>query len=141
MKIRIKNTALNYIMKISKIDHLVLTVASTSTTCAFYERVLGMQAIEFADNRKALTFGRYKLNLHEVGKEFEPKAKRPVAGSADLCLITDSRSEDILCHLNSENINIEEGPVQRTGANGAITSFYIRDPDENLIEIATYADK
>ena len=125
-------------MKISKIDHLVLTVASISATCDFYERILGMTTIEFADNRKALTFGRYKFNLHQLNNEFEPKAKLPTAGSADLCLITDSTQQEIRAHFNSENIEIEEGPVQRTGANGPITSFYIRDPDENLIEIATY---
>lgn len=125
-------------MKISKIDHLVLTVASISVTCDFYERILGMTAIEFADNRKALSFGRYKFNLHQHNNEFEPKAKLPTPGSADLCLITDSSEQEILSHLNAENIDIKQGPVQRTGANGSITSFYIRDPDENLIEIATY---
>lgn len=125
-------------MKISKIDHLVLTVASISVTCDFYERILGMTAIEFADNRKALTFGHYKINLHQLNNEFEPKAKLPTPGSADLCLITDSTQQEILAHLNTENIEIEQGPVQRSGANGSITSFYIRDPDENLIEIATY---
>ena len=125
-------------MNITKFDHLVLTVACIETTCRFYERVLGMQTDTFADNRKALKFAQFKFNLHEVGHEIEPKAKRPTAGSADLCLITESTADDICNHLNRENIEIEQGPVQRTGANGSIISFYFRDPDENLIEVSTY---
>ena len=127
-------------MKVNAIDHLVLTVSSVTSTCEFYERVLGMRAIDFAGNRKALSFGRYKINLHELGKEFEPKAKWPTAGSADLCLITESAADEIKSHLESQNIPIELGPVSRTGANGPILSFYLRDPDDNLIEISTYRD-
>ena len=125
-------------MKITNIDHLVLTVASISRTCAFYERVLGMKTIDFADNRKALSFGPHKINLHQLGNEFEPKAKHPTAGSADLCLITDSTVDEIKAHLEHLEIIVELGPVARTGANGSITSFYLRDPDDNLIEISTY---
>ena len=128
-------------MKIKAIDHLVLTVKCISSTCAFYERILGMKTVDFANNRKALSFGRYKINLHELGKEFEPKAKRPTAGSADLCLITDSSADKIQAHLLSHKIDIEQGPVARTGANGPITSIYFRDPDENLIEVSTYANR
>ena len=121
-----------------KIDHLVLTVTSIERTCEFYQRILGMQIITFGNNRMALQFGEHKLNLHELGKEFEPKADKPSAGSADLCLITESNAEEIAFHLNQHNIKIEQGPVPRTGANGPITSFYFRDPDKNLIEVATY---
>lgn len=127
-------------MKITAIDHLVLTVSCINTSCEFYQRVLGMRIIEFEGTRKALSFDRYKINLHENGKEIEPHARRPTAGSADLCLITDSTAPQIKNHLSSQNIAIEQGPVSRTGANGSIISFYLRDPDGNLIEISTYAN-
>ena len=128
-------------MKIAKIDHLVLTVTYIEATCSFYERTLGMKSIEFEGNRKALIFNQCKINLHQLGNEFEPKAGRPTAGSADLCLITDSTAAEIKAHLLSQNVEIEQGPVPRTGANGSITSFYFHDPDENLIEISTYQDQ
>ncbi len=129
-----------YKMKVSRIDHLVLTVTCIETTCRFYERSLGMETIEFGDNRKALRFGCYKFNLHQLGHEYEPKAALPTPGSADLCLIADSAAGEIEAHMKSQKIVIERGPVTRTGANGPITSFYIRDPDKNLIEISTYND-
>ena len=122
------------------LDHLVLTVASNPTTIAFYERALGMQATAFetatAQRRWALAFGRSKINLHEAGREFEPKARRPTAGSADLCFLTDVARVNWINHLDAEQISIEEGPVDRTGAQGPLQSIYIRDPDQNLIEIA-----
>ncbi|ASR49954.1 VOC family virulence protein [Paenibacillus kribbensis] len=125
-------------MHISRLDHLVLTVRNVNTTCDFYSQVLGMEVITFGEGRKALHFGQQKINLHEVGKEFEPKAKMPMSGSADLCFITDVELSDVISHLDSCGIPIEEGPVQRTGALAPITSVYIRDPDGNLIEISNY---
>ncbi len=126
-------------MRIDRLDHLVLTVASIEATCAFYVRVCGMQVVEFAGGRKALTFGRQKFNLHEAGREFEPKAARPTPGSADLCLIAEGTLEDVVAHLDAEGVAIEEGPVDRTGATGPIRSVYFRDPDANLIEVSVYA--
>ncbi|QYK67248.1 Virulence protein [Paenibacillus sp. S02] len=123
---------------ISQLDHLVLTVRNVNTTCDFYSRVLGMEVITFEEGRKALHFGQQKINLHEVSKEFEPKAKMPMSGSADLCFITDVQLSDVIFHLDSCGIPIEEGPVKRTGALAPITSVYIRDPDGNLIEISNY---
>ncbi|PTM59227.1 catechol 2,3-dioxygenase-like lactoylglutathione lyase family enzyme [Desmospora activa DSM 45169] len=123
-------------MKVDRLDHLVLTVKEITATCEFYNRVLGMEVITFGEGRKALQFGKQKINLHEAGKEFEPKAKHPIPGSADLCLITEVSLDDVIGHLVSCQIPIEDGPVSRTGAMGPITSIYIRDPDENLIEIA-----
>ncbi|XP_059833152.1 glyoxalase domain-containing protein 5 isoform X1 [Hypanus sabinus] len=89
-------------------------------------------------NRKALSFGNQKFNLHEIGKEFEPKAHKPTAGSIDLCLITDTPISKVIEHLKVCGVNIEEGPVERTGAVGPITSIYFRDPDNNLVEVSNY---
>lgn len=125
-------------MKIDRLDHLVLTVADIAATCRFYERVLGMKTVTFGQGRTALQFGRSKINLHQAGKEFEPKAERPTPGSADLCLITEMPLAQVIAHVKSCGVAIETGPVARTGATGAITSIYIRDPDRNLIEIANY---
>jgi catechol 2,3-dioxygenase-like lactoylglutathione lyase family enzyme len=123
---------------IDRLDHLVLTVADIDATVAFYERVLGMEPVTFGAGRTALSFGRQKINLHERGAEFEPKAAHPTPGSADLCLITNATVDDLLAHLAKVGVEIEEGPVARTGAVGPITSVYFRDPDRNLIEVSTY---
>ncbi|PWC91393.1 virulence protein [Azospirillum sp. TSH100] len=126
-------------MRIDRIDHFVLTVASIEATCAFYRDVLGMEVVTFAGGRRALSFGAQKINLHEVGREFEPKAVSPTAGSGDFCLITDTPLDQVIAELQARGITIEEGPVGRTGATGPIRSVYIRDPDDNLVEIANYA--
>ncbi|QNX60946.1 VOC family protein [Acinetobacter seifertii] len=123
-------------MKISHLDHLVLTVASIENTCNFYQTVLGFEVITFKGDRKALQFGNQKINLHQQGKEFEPKALQPTPGSADLCFISDTPISEVVAHLNQLNIQIEEGPIERTGAMHPILSVYIRDPDQNLIEIS-----
>ncbi|MEK4229545.1 VOC family protein [Solibacillus sp. FSL H8-0538] len=125
-------------MKITHIDHLVLTVQNIDKTCIFYSQVLGMGIVTFGEGRKALSFGQQKINLHEVGKEFEPKADKATSGSADLCLITDFSLSDVINHFNKLGVPIEDGPIQRTGAVGPITSVYIRDPDGNLIEVSNY---
>ena len=123
-------------MKIDGLDHLVLTVADIGKTCEFYGHVLGMEVVTFGADRKALAFGAQKINLHQRGKEFAPKAAFPTPGSADLCFLTDVPLEDVAAHIRSCGIAIEEGPVRRTGATGPILSLYARDPDGNLIEIA-----
>ena len=125
-------------MKISYLDHLVLTVASIETTCQFYQSALNFEVITFGENRKALQFGHQKINLHQVGKEFEPKAYHPTVGSADLCFIAETPLNEVISHLQSLNIEIVEGPIERTGAMGKILSIYLRDPDQNLIEISNY---
>jgi catechol 2,3-dioxygenase-like lactoylglutathione lyase family enzyme len=122
---------------IDHLDHLVLTVASIDATVAFYTSTLGMEVIAFG-NRKALRFGEQKINLHQVGREFEPKAVRPTPGSADLCFITKAPLEQVISHLNARNCTIELGPVARDGARGEMLSIYLRDPDLNLIEISNY---
>lgn len=121
---------------IRSLDHLVLTVASIDATCEFYSRVLRMEIETFGEGRKALKFGEQKINLHEIGKEFEPKAARPTPGSGDLCFLADLPLEAVIEHLQREGVAIEEGPVRRTGATGPILSVYFRDPDANLIEVS-----
>jgi len=126
-------------IRIDHLDHLVLTVASIEATCDFYARALGMSVESFGQGRTALRFGDQKINLHQVGREFEPKALRPMPGSADLCFIAATPLEEVTAHLQRLGIAIEEGPVPRTGATGPIRSVYLRDPDANLIEIANPA--
>ncbi len=123
-------------MRIDSLDHLVLTVADIEASCAFYRQVLGMEVITFGQGRKALAFGVQKINLHQAGREFEPKAHRPTPGSADLCLLTSVPLTQVQNHLAACGVAVIEGPVQRTGAQGPILSVYFRDPDLNLIEVA-----
>jgi catechol 2,3-dioxygenase-like lactoylglutathione lyase family enzyme len=125
-------------MRIDRLDHLVLTVADVEATCAFYRDVLGMTVVTFGAGRRALAFGRQKINLHETGREIDPKAQRPTPGSADLCLVAATALETVIAELVAHGVAIVEGPVPRTGATGPIRSVYIRDPDANLVEIATY---
>ncbi|QCO00448.1 VOC family protein (plasmid) [Azospirillum argentinense] len=125
-------------MKTLRIDHIVLTVSSISVACDFYSRVLGMEVITFGEGRKALTFGSQKINLHEAGQEFEPKAARPTPGAIDLCFIVEPGIAEVITHLNAQGVEVEEGPVLRTGATGPIRSVYFRDPDGNLIEVSEY---
>lgn len=120
-------------MNINRLDHLVLTVKDIETTVQFYVSVLGMEKEEFGAGRLALKFGNQKINLHQTGKEFEPKADKPTSGSADLCFITEVTLNEAMNHVRSKGVEIIEGPVSRTGATGPINSFYFRDPDMNLI--------
>lgn len=125
-------------MQINRLDHLVLTVKDIDATCAFYSRVLGMDIITFGEGRKALQFGQQKINLHQQGNEFEPKAEKPTPGSADLCFVTERPLQKVLLHLSECGVEVEEGPVRRTGATGPIESVYFRDPDMNLLEVSNY---
>ena len=124
---------------IDHLDHLVLTVANIDTTCDFYSRILGMKKVTFAGGRKALAFGRQKINLHPAGNEYDPKAATPMPGSGDLCFIAAEPIDDVIAHLNVEGVEIIEGPGLKTGATGPINSVYFRDPDGNLIEVSNYA--
>ncbi len=125
-------------MKIDRLDHFVLTVASIQTTVEFYTQAFGMEPMSFGNGRQALLFGEQKINLHQVGAEFLPKAAHPTPGGADFCLIAATPLAEVVTHLHGLHIPIEAGPVARTGANGPIRSLYLRDPDNNLIEIAEY---
>ncbi len=125
-------------IRIESLDHLVLTVADLDQTVQFYTDILGMSLVEFGENneRKALCFGKQKINLHQQGREFEPKAKTALPGTADLCFLTRTPLKEVQAHLQKKGISLESGPVQRTGATGPILSIYLRDPDGNLLEIS-----
>ncbi|MEQ9692596.1 VOC family protein [Shimia sp. SDUM112013] len=127
--------------KVSSLDHLVLTVSDISATLTFYSEILGMQIEQFrpadGSTRWALKYGSQKINLHSAEVVFAPHAKHPVPGSADLCFLSDTPISQWMAHLSANSIEIIEGPVQRTGATGPILSIYVRDPDQNLIEIST----
>lgn len=125
-------------MKLDRIDHFVLTVHDVKATCDFYSRVLGIEVEDFEGGRRALNFGWQKINLHQAGAEFEPKAGKPTPGSGDFCLITDAPLERIVEHVQSCGVEIIEGPILRTGAVGRLESIYLRDPDGNLVEVSNY---
>jgi catechol 2,3-dioxygenase-like lactoylglutathione lyase family enzyme len=121
---------------IDHLDHIVLTTARTEQCIDFYTRVLGMTFERFGEGRMALKFGGQKINLHEKGREFEPKATLAAPGTLDICFIASMPLEQVIAKLRSCKISIVEGPVMKTGARGPIRSVYIRDPDGNLVEIS-----
>ena len=125
-------------MKIDSIDHIVLTVKDIRRTVQFYTEILGMEAVAYGSGRRGLAFGNQKINLHEKGKEFEPKALYPTCGSGDLCFVVSTNIESVKTELERKEIEIIEGIIERTGAVGTIRSIYIRDPDQNLIELSNY---
>ena len=130
-------------LEIQSIDHIVMQAADVAKTVKFYTEILGMQHQEFQPPaggpvRQSLNFGRQKINLHDASSPYVPHAANPVAGSVDLCFITTHPIADWQAHLTGHGIDIEEGPVRKTGANGPLISLYIRDPDQNLIEISNY---
>jgi catechol 2,3-dioxygenase-like lactoylglutathione lyase family enzyme len=118
------------------IDHFVLTAGDVDATIDFYTRVLGMTAETFGAGRRALSFGNQKINLHQAGAEFEPKARLATPGSADFCLLSDVPVAEVALHLAAEGVAIIEGPVEKIGAAGALVSIYFRDPDGNLVEVS-----
>ena len=130
-------------LKIQSIDHIVMQAADVAATVAFYTEIMGMEHSEFQPPtggpvRQSLHFGNQKINLHNASSPYIPHAKNPVAGSVDLCFITNQPLGDWQQHLANHGVEIEDGPVRKTGANGPLLSVYIRDPDDNLIEISNY---
>jgi catechol 2,3-dioxygenase-like lactoylglutathione lyase family enzyme len=126
---------------IDHIDHIVLTTRDKAGCIRFYTEVLGMKLEEFrtpTETRLALKFGRQKINVHEWGKEFEPRAHVAAPGTLDLCFIAAVPLETIIQRFNEQKIPILEGPVAKTGAMGPMRSVYVRDPDLNLVEISVY---
>lgn len=120
---------------ITGIDHIVLTVRDIEKSAEFYARVLKMEVITFGQGRRALRFGTQKINLQTLGQETRNFAG---IGSGDLCLITEMETADLLGHLAAEGVAVVEGPVQKSGAMGPITSVYFNDPDGNLVEVSRY---
>ena len=125
-------------MEITHIDHIVLNVQDLKKTVQFYCDVLSMEKEVFGNGRVALKFGNQKINLHQAGNEFEPKAANPIPGSADMCFVTKTKLKVAMRRVRDKGIEIIEGPVTKAGAKGPIESFYFRDPDENLIEVSNY---
>jgi catechol 2,3-dioxygenase-like lactoylglutathione lyase family enzyme len=128
------------LMEFDRIDHVVFTVRDIAATCDFYVRALGLRVLTFDDGRRALQVGQCKINLHQQGHEFEPKALRPGPGTQDICLVTTTPLHEVISHLRAVGIAIVEGPVPRTGARGTMESVYVRDPDGNLVEVARYPE-
>ena len=124
---------------IGSIDHVVLTTRDLHRCLDFYTRVLGMTIEHYGKGRIALRFGDHKVNVHPPGFDAGIKARIPTPGSLDLCLLADRPLDEVIAHLKAQKVKIEEGPVVRTGARFPIRSIYIRDPDENLIEISEKA--
>jgi catechol 2,3-dioxygenase-like lactoylglutathione lyase family enzyme len=134
-------------LTIQRIDHIVLTCRDVAATIRFYTEVLGMKEATFGSGRKALAFGRQKINLHSVGQAVDAAAggvaavaASPAPGSADLCLIVSESVGTVVAHLAACGVPVDEGPVLRTGALGPVESVYVRDPDGNLIELSRYVD-
>ena len=125
-------------ISIDRIDHIVLTVFDLERTIDFYSRVLGMEPVTFAGGRRGLAFGRQKLNLHQAGREFEPKALKPAPGAIDLCFISATPLAEVIETLKAHGVAIIDGPVPKTGALGPMMSVYFRDPDGNLVEVSNY---
>ena len=124
---------------IHRLDHLVLTTRDRERCVDFYTRVLGMRLVTFGEGRIAFRFGDQKINLHEAGRELEPKARHPTPGALDLCLLAEASLDEVAGRLRAAGVEIELGPVPRTGATGPIRSIYVRDPDGNLVEISEAA--
>lgn len=118
------------------IDHCVMTVENVDITVNWYLRVLGVKSAVFGEGRKALLLNKQKINLHQKGAEFEPKAFAPTPGSMDICFMATTPLDKVLEHFKTQRVAIEKGPIKRNGATGLITSVYIRDPDKNLLEIS-----
>ena len=128
---------------VDRLDHLVINCKDVETSASWYQRVLGMERETFGhDNRTAVRFGGQKMNLrpHDADAEAWHTGRNTAPGSQDLCFIVTVSGEEIAKHLTACGVTIVEGPVQKFGALGALSSVYCRDPDGNLIEISTYGD-
>ena len=124
---------------VDRIDHVVLNCRDVERSAAWYERVLGMGREVFGDGRVALVFGNQKINVRPSGAPNWATGAVDAPGSLDLCFIADMSPDDVGAHLRACGVQVTEGPVAKTGALGPMTSHYCRDPDGNLIEVASYS--
>jgi len=127
-------------IQISHIDHIVLTVSDVARSCDFYSDILGMDVRTFAGGRKALHFGKYKINLHTSDSDVQPKAMHPAHGTIDICFILNGDLEDFIIHLKEHGVEIVSGPGRRNGAVTSLRSVYFHDPDGNLVEVSVPID-
>lgn len=125
-------------IKVDRLDHLVLTVQNVEKTCQFYAKALGIKSVTFGSGSKALCLGAQRIKLQQRGQESEPKAGTATPGSGDFCFITQTDLEQVVQHLVSCNIEVIDGPIRRSGTNGPMTSIYFRDPDLNLVQVSAY---
>lgn len=126
---------------IDHVDHIVLTTRDKPACIRFYTEILGMKLVTFktpTEERIAFTFGNQKINLHEWGREFAPRAHVAAPGTLDLCFIASVSLDEVVRRLSQAKVPVLEGPVKKTGAVGPIRSVYVRDPDLNLVEISVY---
>ena len=126
---------------IDHIDHVVLTTRDKAACIRFYTEILGMKLVSFrtpTEERFAFAFGNQKINVHEWGREFSPRAHVAAPGTLDLCFIASASLDEVIKKLNQAKVPVIEGPVKKTGATGPIRSVYVRDPDLNLVEISVY---
>lgn len=127
-------------IKIQSLDHLVITAGDLHATIDFYTRVLGMAHVAFGDNLHAVHFGDQKFNIHDAATDVSPKAENIVPGSEDFCLISETPVSQVIRHLQACGVEIEDGPVTRSGAAGKLESVYFRDPDGNLVEVSNVVE-
>ena len=123
---------------VDHIDHVVLNCRDVDACVDWYVRVLGMRQEVFGGGRIALVFGEQKINVRPTGAPNWVTAATDAPGSLDLCFIVDAEPDVIGAHLRACGVEITEGPVPKTGAKGPMTSHYCRDPDGNLVEVASY---
>jgi catechol 2,3-dioxygenase-like lactoylglutathione lyase family enzyme len=123
---------------VDRIDHVVLNCRDVEQTVDWYMRVLGMTRDVFGADRVALVFGDQKLNVRPTGAPNWPTGAVDAPGSLDLCFIADVSADEVGAHLRACGVHITEGPVGKIGARGPMTSHYCRDPDGNLVEVASY---
>lgn len=130
-------------MKMRRIDHVVLTVTNLEDSMCFYHEVFDMPVIDDQSNDEVITLrcGHQLIRLQKVDRSTKLVADKPTIGSADLCLVAGDKVDDILHHFKSYYVDVVEGPVEKHGSEGAMTSIYVHDPDKNLIEVAVYANK